>query len=65
MSIENYRLGGRQFSRSIDAANRALLGEKQPTLRFIRADDIAGALLFLLSPAGDKMTGSCLTLDRG
>ena len=50
---------------SADMAGEALLKEKEPSLRFTRTEDIAAAVMFMLSPAGDNMTGSCLTLDGG
>ena len=50
---------------SNEAATETLLQEKQPSRRFTRAEDVAAAVLFLLSPAGDNMTGSCLTMDGG
>ncbi|HRF53976.1 MAG TPA: 3-hydroxybutyrate dehydrogenase [Aquimonas sp.] len=46
-------------------AERALLAEKQPSLRFTRPDDIAAAALFLCSPAADNITGTTITLDGG
>ena len=49
----------------MEAAARDLLLEKEPSLRFTRIEDIAGAVMFMLSPAGDNMTGSCLMLDGG
>lgn len=50
---------------SIEAAERALLAEKQPSLRFVRVEDIAQAVLFLCGPAGASMTGAALVLDGG
>ncbi|MET0015146.1 MAG: 3-hydroxybutyrate dehydrogenase [Sedimenticola sp.] len=47
-----------------DASDR-LLREKEPSLRFTKAEDIADAVLFLLSNAGANMTGSCLSMDGG
>ena len=47
------------------SAERLLLGEKQPSLRFTRPEDIGGAVVFLCSPAGDNITGTTLTLDGG
>lgn len=47
------------------AAERALLAEKQPSLRFTRPEDIGGAAVFLCSPAADNVTGTTLTLDGG
>ena len=46
-------------------AERALLAEKQPSLRFTRPEDIGGAVVFLCSPAADNITGSEITLDGG
>jgi 3-hydroxybutyrate dehydrogenase len=46
-------------------AERALLAEKQPSLRFTRPEDIGGAAVFLCSPAADNITGTTLTLDGG
>jgi 3-hydroxybutyrate dehydrogenase len=48
-----------------DAAARELLAEKEPTLRFTRAEDIAAMVVFLAGPAGDNVTGSAFTLDGG
>lgn len=47
------------------AAERALLSEKQPSLRFTRPEDIGGATVFLCSAAADNITGTTLTLDGG
>jgi 3-hydroxybutyrate dehydrogenase len=46
-------------------AERALLVEKQPSLRFTRPEDIAGTAVFLCSPAADNITGTTITLDGG
>ena len=48
-----------------DAAAEALLREKEPSRRFTKPHDIAAAVLFLLSPAGDNITGSRLAMDGG
>lgn len=50
---------------SNDAATEALLREKEPSLRLTKTEEIAAAVMFLLSPAGNNMTGSCLTMDGG
>lgn len=47
------------------AAERLLLGEKEPTLRFTRPEDIGAAAVFLCSPAGDNVTGTTLAMDGG
>jgi 3-hydroxybutyrate dehydrogenase len=49
----------------VTAAERALLAEKQPSLRFTRPSDIAQAVAFLCSAAADNITGTTLTLDGG
>lgn len=50
---------------SLDEARRALLAEKEPTLRFTAPEDIAEAVLFLCGPAGANITGTTLALDGG
>ena len=50
---------------SMDDAQRALLAEKEPTLRFTAPEDIAEAVLFLCGPAGANVTGTTLALDGG
>ena len=47
------------------AATEALLREKEPSRRFTKPEDIAAAVLFLLSPAGDNITGARLAMDGG
>lgn len=46
-------------------AERELLAEKQPSLRFTRPEDIARAVAFLCGPGAGNMTGTTLTLDGG
>ncbi len=46
-------------------AERALLAEKQPSLRFTRPGDIAEAVRFLCGPGAGNMTGTTITLDGG
>ncbi len=46
-------------------AERDLLAEKQPSLRFTRPEDIAEAVAFLCGPGAGNMTGTSLTLDGG
>ncbi len=48
-----------------EQATKALLSEKQPSLRFTTPEDIAGAVTFLLSGSAGNMTGTTLTLDGG
>jgi len=49
----------------MDAAARAMLSEKQPTLQFVTPEQLGGAAVFLCSPAADQMTGATLSLDGG
>jgi 3-hydroxybutyrate dehydrogenase len=46
-------------------AERELLEEKQPSLRFTRPEDIAQAVAFLCGPGAGNMTGTDLVLDGG
>jgi 3-hydroxybutyrate dehydrogenase len=50
---------------ALEDAQRALLAEKEPTLRFTAPEDIAAAVLFLCGPAGGNITGTTLALDGG
>ena len=50
---------------AIEQAQDELVGEKQPSKRFARIEDIADAVLFLSGPAGRSMTGISLPLDGG
>lgn len=50
---------------SNEAASERLLRDKEPTMKFTKVEDIAAAVLFLLSPACNNMTGSCLNMDGG
>jgi 3-hydroxybutyrate dehydrogenase len=47
------------------AAERALLAEKEPTLRFTKVEDIAAMTLFLCGAAAANVTGASFTLDGG
>jgi len=46
-------------------AERDLLAEKQPSLRFTRPEDIAEAVRYLCGAGGGNITGTTLTLDGG
>ena len=50
---------------SVKDAERALLAEKQPSLRFTQTADIAEAVRFLCGPGSGNMTGTTITLDGG
>jgi len=49
----------------VEAAARAMLIEKQPSLQFVTPQQLGGAAVFLCSPAADQMTGTTLSLDGG
>eukprot|EP01128_Nolandella_sp_AFSM9_P006455 TRINITY_DN3324_c0_g1_i1.p1 TRINITY_DN3324_c0_g1~~TRINITY_DN3324_c0_g1_i1.p1 ORF type:complete len:310 (-),score=32.71 TRINITY_DN3324_c0_g1_i1:124-1029(-) len=50
---------------SNEEAIKVLLAEKQPSKQFVTAQQLAGALLFLCSPAADGITGINLPVDGG
>lgn len=49
----------------VEQARRALLGEKQPSGRFARIEDVAAAVGFLCGAAGGSITGTSLLVDGG
>lgn len=50
---------------SIDEAAKRLLGERQPTKRFVSVEEIAAAVIYLCSEGARNVTGSALTVDGG
>ena len=42
-----------------------MLREKQPSLKFIKKEDIAAMIYFLCSKEADQVTGSNISLDGG
>ena len=50
---------------SREQAERELLSEKEPTLRFTKVEDIGAAVVFLCGPAGANITGTTMVLDGG
>ena len=50
---------------SVEQANRELLGEKQPNLRFATPADIAEAAMYLCGPGSRAVTGIALSVDGG
>ena len=46
-------------------APRHVILVKQPSREFATIEQIAGAALFMCSPAGDQMTGTALSIDGG
>ena len=61
------QIEARAAARSCDREQAAceLLAEKEPTLRFTSAADVAAMVVFLAGPAGANITGSQFTLDGG
>jgi 3-hydroxybutyrate dehydrogenase len=50
---------------SMEAAQRELLAEKQPSLSFVTPEQLGGLALFLCSPAADQIRGQALPMDGG
>ncbi len=50
---------------SVDAATQQLVGEKQPSERFVSPEHLAELALFLCGEAGGSMTGAAYTMDGG
>jgi 3-hydroxybutyrate dehydrogenase len=50
---------------TVDAATKQLVGEKQPSERFVPPEHLAELALFLCSEAGGSMTGAAYTMDGG
>jgi 3-hydroxybutyrate dehydrogenase len=48
-----------------EEAERRFLAGKQPTGRFISADDVAGLIVFLCGPSSRDITGAALPVDGG
>ncbi|WP_169545716.1 3-hydroxybutyrate dehydrogenase [Sneathiella aquimaris] len=48
-----------------EAAAKALLLEKEPSLRFTTPEELAEAALFLCGPGGANMTGTSIAMDGG
>jgi 3-hydroxybutyrate dehydrogenase len=41
------------------------LAQRQPSGRFIKAENVAALVVFLCSPAGSDITGTALPVDGG
>ena len=54
-----------QDGSSIEAATRALLGEKQPSMQFTTPDQLGALAVFLCSPGGDNVRGAAWNVDGG
>ncbi|UCG98778.1 MAG: 3-hydroxybutyrate dehydrogenase [Burkholderiales bacterium] len=48
-----------------DAARRSLLGDKQPSMQFVTAEQIGAMAVFLCSPAADQIRGAAYNIDGG
>ena len=61
------QIEARAHAQGIDTelATRELLGEKQPSMRFVQPAHIGDLVLFLCSPAGSSLTGTALPIDGG
>lgn len=51
--------------KSVKAAQHELLAEKQPSLQFVKPEEIAEACCFLSSDAASQITGTSLSMDGG
>lgn len=57
---------GRLLSSAVDpAAERAALEARQPHGRLVSADEVAGAVLYLVSPQSGSTTGTFIEVDGG
>lgn len=57
---------GRLLARAADpAAERAALEARQPHGRLVTADEVAGAVAYLVSPAAGSTTGTSIAVDGG
>lgn len=52
-------------NKTIAQAEKDLLSEKQPSLRFATPEQLGALVVFLASPGGDNMTGTSLPVDGG
>jgi len=50
---------------SEDAAKKSLLGEKQPSMQFATAEQLAALAVFMCSPAADQVSGVAWNVDGG
>lgn len=55
----------REKNISAEEATGQLLGEKQPNMRFIKAEHIGAMTVFLCGENGSSMTGEILSMDGG
>lgn len=55
----------KEFGISIEDSEKRLLGEKQPSLRFVKPEQIGAMAVFLCGDGGSAMTGEVLSMDGG
>jgi 3-hydroxybutyrate dehydrogenase len=55
----------RQKNISEEEATAEILGEKTPTMRFVRPEQIGGMVVFLCGENATNMTGEIITMDGG
>lgn len=48
-----------------DGAKKSLLGEKQPSLQFVTAEQLGALAVFLCTPAADQVRGAAWNVDGG
>ncbi|MFM8244223.1 MAG: 3-hydroxybutyrate dehydrogenase [Candidatus Fonsibacter sp.] len=55
----------KKFKLSNEKAQIKLLQDKQPSLKFVKKDDIADLILFLCSDSAEQITGANIPIDGG
>ncbi len=48
-----------------EAAKKALLAEKQPSLQFVTVEQLGALAVFLCTPAADQVRGAAWNVDGG
>ncbi|WP_420548937.1 3-hydroxybutyrate dehydrogenase [Curvivirga sp.] len=62
---EQIKIRADKLDVSKDEAEKDILREKQPSMNFVKTEDLANLVLFLCSPAANQMTGAELPVDGG
>lgn len=62
---EQIKIRADKLGVSSDEASKDILREKQPSMNFVKTDDLANLVLFLCSPAANQITGAELPVDGG
>ncbi len=55
----------KKFKLSNEKAQIKLLQDKQPSLKFVKKEDIANLILFLCSDSAEQITGANIPIDGG